>query len=187
VSTAKPYAGRVAKVILYVATSLDGFIAEADGGVSFLEPFQVDGEDHGYAAFMAQVDTLALGARTYEQAVSFGWEYGARPAFVFSRRELPVPPGADVRFVSGAVADVLPQLDGTVFLVGGADLVRQFLEARAIDELNLHVVPVLLGGGIPLFADPPFAEAELTGTEAYSTGVVRLSYRLKGFDGRVPV
>jgi dihydrofolate reductase len=177
----------VRNVILYVAASLDGYIAEPDGGVAYLEPFEGSSGDGGYAEFIASVEALVMGATTYRQVLGFGWPYGARAAFVFTHRELPVPESADIRFVSGPVEHVLPQLEGNVFLVGGAELVRQFLEAGAIDELHLHVVPVLLGDGIPLFADPPLTHARLIDTQLYASGILRLRYRLNGFDGREPV
>jgi dihydrofolate reductase len=175
----------VRKVQLYIARSLDGFIADAGGGIDWLEPFQVAGEDHGYGAFMADVGAVAMGAATYE--IDSGWDtwpYAGRPTFVFTHRTHPVPDGADVRFVSGPVADVLPLLDAAtdrnVFLVGGADLVRQFLEAGALDELHLFAVPLLLGAGTALFERSPRLDAALLDTARYSTGIVGLRYALKG-------
>src|SRR5439155_7140774 len=104
--------------------------------------------------------------------------YGDRPAFVFTHRDLPAADGAVIRFMSGDVAPVLDEIDAAtdrnVFLVGGAQLVRQFLEARAVDELHLFVVPVLLGDGIPLFVDAPRLDARLLGCELYSTGIAGL-------------
>jgi dihydrofolate reductase len=170
----------VRKVQLYVAQSFDGFIADRDGGVSWLEPFEGRAEDHGYAAFIAEVGAVVMGATTYEQVLGFGWPYAERPAFVFTHRDLPVPEQADVRFVDGAVRDVLPALDAAteknVFLVGGANLVRQFLEGDAIDELHLFIAPVLLGEGIPLFDRAPRRDFQLRGTETYSTGIAALRY-----------
>ena len=82
--------------------------------------------------------------------------HGDRPTFVFTSRELPVPEGADIRFVSGPVADVLAEIraaagDGDIWVVGGGDLAGQFLDAGALDEIALSVAPVALTGGAPLF------------------------------------
>ena len=172
------------KVQLYIARSLDGFIADRDGGIAWLEPYQVEGEDHGYRAFLAEVGAIAMGARTYE--IELGWDrwpYEDRPTFVFTHGSHHVPPEADVRFLSGPVADALPVLDRAtarnVFLVGGADLVRQFLEVGALDELHLFVAPVLLGDGIPLFPSAPPREARLLGTQLYSTGIAGMQYALE--------
>jgi dihydrofolate reductase len=175
----------VRKVQLYIARSLDGFIADRDGGIGWLEPFQTAGEDHGYGAFMAEVGAVAMGAATYEVELGWdSWPYPGRPTFVFTHRELPVPADADVRFVRGAVAEAMRLLDAAtdrnVFLVGGADLVQQFLDARAIDELFLFTAPLLLGDGIPLFADPPRLDARLLGCDLYSTGIAGLRYALGG-------
>lgn len=169
------------KIVCYIAASLDGFIADAGGGVGWLERYDVPGEDHGYDAFMSGVGAVVMGARTYEQDVARGgWPYGSRPTWVFTHRHLPVPDGADVRFVDAPVAETLGEIraaDGDVFLVGGARLVARFLEARAIDELILFAVPVLLGDGVRLFHDARPAEFALAGSRAYATGLVELRYR----------
>lgn len=171
------------KIVLFIAASLDGFIADPDGGVAWLERFDVEGEDHGYERFLSGVDTVVMGATTYEQDVARGeWPYGNRPTWVFTHRELPSPIGATLRFVSGPVADVVPSIRETsardVFLVGGAQLVAQFLSAQAIDELILFVVPVVLGAGVRLFHDAGPAAAELIHAKPYATGLVELRYRL---------
>jgi dihydrofolate reductase len=175
----------VQKVQLYIAQSTDGFIADPTGSISWLEPFQVEGEDHGYRDFMAGVGAVVMGAGTYEVELGWdAWPYDGRPVFVFTHRDRPVPDGADVRFVSGTVAEVLPEIaaatEQNVFLVGGADLIRQFLEAGAVAELHLFVAPVLLGDGVPLFVDPPQRAARLLGTTLYSTGIAGLRYALDG-------
>ncbi len=171
------------KIVLFIAASLDGFIADADGGVAWLERFNVEGEDHGYRRFLSGVDAVIMGATTYEQEVARGeWPYGNRPTWVFTHRELPAPEVATVRFVSGAVADVAPSIrettDRDVFLVGGAQLASQFLGAQAIDELILFMVPVVLGAGVHLFDGTGPAAADLIHAKPYSTGLVELRYRL---------
>ncbi len=169
-------------IVLYIAASLDGFIADAKGGVAWLERFNVEGEDHGFGRFMSEVDAVVMGATTYQQDVARGeWPYGTRSTWVFTHRELPTPEGATVRFVSGPVADVVASIresEREIFLVGGARLVAQFLSAQAIDELILFVVPVLLGAGVRLFSDTGPAAADLIHAKSYSTGLVELRYRL---------
>ena len=124
-----------------------------------------------------------MGATTYEQVFSWdiAWPYQGLPTWVVTHRELPAPHGADIRFASGDVTEVLEsvrgEVEGNVWLVGGADLVRQFLDARLIDELMLFVVPVVLGGGTPLFGGVRPAELELVATREWSTGLVELRYR----------
>jgi dihydrofolate reductase len=174
----------VGRVQLYIAASLDGFIADDHGEVEWLERFNVDGEDHGYGRFMSHVGAVVMGGTTYEQELERGsWPYGELPVWVFTHRDLPTPPGAAVRFARGPVSDVVEEIrhstDRNVFLVGGARLVEQFLEANAIDELMLFVVPVLLGGGTRLFERVVPAGAELLDTHQYDTGLVDLHYRLR--------
>ena len=163
---------------------MDGFIADRDGGISWLEPYQVEGEDHGYRAFLADVGAVVMGARTYELELGWDrWPYDDRPTFVFTHRRHDVPSGADVRLVAGPVVDMLAEIDRAtdrnVFLVGGADLVRQFLAVDALDELHLFVVPVLLGEGTPLFDDPPQRQARLESAHLYATGIAGVRYVLE--------
>ena len=173
----------MARVQLYIAQSLDGFIAERDGSVAWIEAFLVEGEDYGYGRFFERVEAVVMGATTYEQELARGhWGYGERPVWVCTHRRLEVPAGADVRFAAGPVAAVVEKIEreiaGNVWLVGGGALARQFVDAGALDELILFVAPVLLGMGIPLFGGTVPASATPTGTKAYPTGLVELRYTL---------
>jgi dihydrofolate reductase len=173
----------MARIQLYIAQSLDGYIAERDGGVAWIEAFLVEGEDYGYRAFLEGVEAAVMGATTYEQELARGhWGYGERPVWVCTHRRLEVPAAADVRFVSGPVeaivGEIEHQVSGHVWLVGGGALARQFVDAGALDELILFVAPVLLGTGISLFGGTLPASATLTGTTEYATGLVELRYAL---------
>ena len=143
--------------------------------------------DHGYAEFLSEVDSVIMGATTYEQDLSRGgWPYGSRPTWVFTHRSLSTPgdapSNATVRFVDGAVSHHIPEIRKTTeraaYLVGGALLVEQFMEAGAIDQLRLFVVPLILGKGIRLFESSEPTSAELLGTRSFPTGLVELRYRL---------
>jgi dihydrofolate reductase len=174
----------MARIQLYIAQSLDGYIAESDGGVAWIEAFLVEGEDYGYGAFFEQVEAVVMGAATYEQELARGqWGYGERPVWVCTHRQLAMPPGADVRFASGPVAAIVKEIEreiaGSVWLVGGGAIAREFVDAGAVDELILFVAPVLLGTGIPLFGGTVPVAATLTRTQAYPTGLVELRYALK--------
>ena len=149
----------------YTATTLDGFIADANDSLEWLFSRE---QDHGgplnYAAFIAEVGALAMGSTTYEWVIEhefsgtppeeWNWPYDL-PCWVFTHRELTVVPGADVRFTSDDVASVHEQMTEAargknVWIVGGGDLVGQFADAGLLDEVIVYVAPVTLGAGKPL-------------------------------------
>ena len=164
----------------YVAASLDRFIAGSKGELDWL-PMDVD---YGFHEFLASVDGVVMGARTYEMIRTFGkWPYGELPGWVFSTDpEGPALP--QVQFVSGRVRPVLEQIRGSgidhLWLVGGGTLARSFVDEGAVDEWRLFVIPILLGGGIPLLAGESRGsrtDLELAGERSFENGVVELRYR----------
>ena len=168
------------KASVFVGTSLDGFIARANGDLDFLEAG--GGEPHGYDEFIATVDALVIGRKTFETVLTFGsWPYSNKPVFVLSTRPLaPTPPGAVVERMSGAPADIVSQLAargiGHIYVDGGITI-RRFLEAGLIHRLIITRVPVLIGGGIPLFGavarDIPLKHVA---TRHYASGLVQSEY-----------
>jgi dihydrofolate reductase len=145
-------------VTLYIATSVDGYIADEDGAVDWLEELGSEGSDEtgGFSAFLESVDCLVMGSTTYQQVLGFGeWPYGEKPTYVFTHGDLS-PATEAVEFVDGDVAAVASELERAhdhVWLVGGAHLAQSFLRERRIDDLRLFLAPILLGGGIRLFDD----------------------------------
>ncbi|HET6562079.1 MAG TPA: dihydrofolate reductase family protein [Marmoricola sp.] len=142
-----------------VASSLDGFIADENDNLDWLLTMPGgDDEANPYPAFIERVGALAMGATTYEWILRHdpgGWAYADRPTWVFTHRELPVIQGANVRFTAGDIstehaAMVEAAGDRNVWLVGGGELVGQFLDADLLDELIVSVTPMLLGRGAPL-------------------------------------
>jgi dihydrofolate reductase len=175
----------VGAVQLYIATSIDGFIADERGGVEWLEAFLVEGEDYGYGEFMARVGAIVMGATTYEDDLGRGeWPYGATPTWVFTHNDLARPATGTVHLTSAPIPEVLRDIRATtaanVFLVGGANLVDQFLAENAIDELILTIAPVLLGTGIRLFDQARQSRAQLLAAKSYKTGLAQLRYALNG-------
>ena len=175
----KTVATIMSKIVYYVAASLDGYIADAAGGVDWLP--QDGGNDYGYAEFYAGVDALAMGRRMYDQALGFGeWPYAGKPVYVFTGN----PPDDNpygVEFVRAAptefVQTVAARYSGAVWLVGGANLAEQFRLAGLIDEYWIFVIPVILGRGIPLFGgDAPPTSLRLEATQTYADDVVMLRY-----------
>ena len=166
-------------ITLYIATSVDGFVADADGGVDWLEEF--DAGD-SYESFVAGVDALVMGSTTYEQVRDFGeWPYGDRPTYVLTSRELPRATES-VELFDGAVAALAESLVvDHVWLVVGAAVAQSFLRAGLVDELHLTLAPVLLGSGIALFGDGG-TPGRLTHRETtiHGSGLVELRYDIDG-------
>ena len=168
------------KASVFVGTSLDGFIARANGDLDFLPPG--GGEPHGYDEFMATVDALVIGRKTFDTVLAFDrWPYGEKPVFVLSTRALaPTPPGAVVERMSGAPAEIVSQLAARgiqhIYVDGGVTIQR-FLRAGLIQRLIVTRVPVLIGTGIPLFG-PVERDIKLTHvvTRQYATGLVQSEY-----------
>jgi dihydrofolate reductase len=168
------------KASVFVGTSLDGFIARANGALDFLPPG--GGEPHGYDEFIATVDALVIGRKTFETVLTFGtWPYGEKPVFVLSTRALATaPPGAVVERMSGAPAEITSQLAARgirhVYVDGGITIQR-FLQAGLIERLIITRVPVLIGDGIPLFGA---LERDIVlrhvATRQYASGLVQSEY-----------
>ena len=137
------------KVVVYIASSLDGYIARENGDIDWLpEP-----SESGYNAFYKSVDTIIMGKTTYAQVLTFGsYPYKNKKSFVFSRTNR--DNDDNVEFVSDIakfVDDDFPGAGKNIWLVGGSQIIASFLKQRAIDEIIITVIPVLLGKGIPLF------------------------------------
>lgn len=168
------------EVTLYIAASLDGYIARKDGSIDWLSMVDAEGEDYGYAEFYAGVDAVVMGRKTYELCLSFdAWPYPGKPAFVFTTRHLKSE-RPEVRFVSGDASSVLKMIDAQgvrrLWLVGGGELVRSF--SRFVDEYIISFIPVLLGEGRPLFPPPaPEQRLRLVSSRAYPSGLVQMQYR----------
>ena len=168
------------KASVFIGTSLDGFIARANGDLDFLPPG--GGEPHGYDEFMATVDALVIGRKTFETVLSFDtWPYGDKPAFVLSTRTLAAAPlGAVVEGMSGAPAEIVSKLAARGFrhiYVDGGITIQRFLQAGLIQRLIITRVPVLIGAGIPLFgAIQRDIVLRHVGTRQYASGLVQSEY-----------
>jgi len=178
--------------IYNTATSFDGYIADAVNSLDWLFAVEHDGAEDT-SIFLAGTGVLVEGSTTYEWVLRaedllgqpHKWQefYGDRPTFVFTTRELPIPAGADVRFVRGAVVDAVPAIraaagDRDVWVVGGGDLAGQFLDADLLDEISLSVAPAALGKGAPVF--PRRIDARrlrLSNVERYGQ-FAKLTYRV---------
>ena len=163
-----------ARYSVFIATSLDGYIARADGGIDWLSVVEKPGEDYGFAAFFATVDTLVMGRGTYDVVRAFPeWPYGDKRVVVLTNR--PAEPRHGETFFAGKVTDLA--LEGRVYVDGG-NVIGQFLAADLVDDMTISIIPIVLGSGIRLFAG---GEGEhrlaLEGHQAWDTGLVQLRYR----------
>lgn len=152
------------KFVYSTATTITGYIADQHHSLDWL--FAVPETDVGVENRLDTSTALVMGRSTYEWLLKhedvipnpekwLGF-YGERPVFLFTHRDVQLPEGSDIRVVSGSVADALPAIreaagDGDVFVVGGGDLAGQFFDAGALDEIELHLMPVALDGGQPVF------------------------------------
>src|SRR5436309_12226461 len=169
------------KASVFIGASVDGFIARADGGPDWLAQ---GGEEHGYHAFMATVDALVIGRKTYETVLGFDdWPYGQKPVFVLSARPLaPAPAGAVVERMAGAPAGIVSELAarGLQHLyVDGGVTIQGFLRAGLIQRLIITRVPVLIGEGVPLFGSlPRDIRLRHVATRHYPSGLVQSEYHV---------
>ena len=166
---------------VFIATSLDGFIARRDGGLDWLPAD--GGEAHGYDEFIATVDAIVIGRKTFETVLAFdAWPYGTKPVVVLSTRpsELKAPAGAVCDMMTGTPHEIVARLSarGMKHLyVDGGVTIQRFLEAGLIQRLIITRIPVLLGSGIPLFG-PLTRDVRLehVATRTYPSGMVQSEY-----------
>jgi dihydrofolate reductase len=170
------------KASVFVGTSLDGFIARSDGALDFLP--EGGGEPHGYDEFMATVDALVIGRKTYETVLAFdAWPYGDKSVFVLSTQTLATaPPGARVERLSGSPAEVHARLAARGLqhaYVDGGITIQGFLRAGLIQRLIVTRVPVLIGEGIPLFgAVARDISLKHITTRQFASGLVQSEYEV---------
>ena len=164
---------------VFIATSLDGFIALPDGSVKWLDAVRLDGEDYGFDAFFASVDTLLMGRLTWETVLRLGeWPYGTKRVVVLTHRAAEGHHGESFR--SGEPGDLLAQLQAEgarrVYVDGG-QVISQFLREALVGELTVSIVPTLLGHGIRLFqGELPRRALRLASSHVYPSGLVQLRY-----------
>lgn len=170
------------KASVFIATSLDGFIARKDGALDWLP---VNCEPHGYDEFIATVDAIVIGRITLETVLQFdGWPYGKKPVVVLSRTmtALKVPDGAVCDLMAGDPEEIVARLTQQgmhhIYVDGGVTI-QGFLNAGLIQSMILTRIPVLLGSGVPLFgATSHDIRFEHVATRTYPSGMVQSEYAL---------
>ncbi len=173
------------RVRVFIASSLDGFIAGPDNDLSWLPtPSDEPGDEHGFDGFMAQIGAILMGRNTFDVASGFTgpWPYGDTPVLVATNRPL----HSDVKTVQAVTGRIFDMLDSArkqagvrdVYIDGGA-LIRQAMDANLVDEICITIVPVVLGHGTPLFSGVANRKP-LTwiSTKSLKDGLVQSTYRL---------
>ena len=172
------------KTTLFIAASLDGYIARKDGGVDWLHGQDASADDMtGYDAFIRDIDTVVMGWNTYHQVTAelsrAEWPYRGLTAYVMTHRT-PPPTKEDIQFVDRDVCALIAELKQRpgkgIWICGGAGVIRPLLQGGEIDRLHISVIPILLGDGIPLFGGPGRElPLQLLRTESYN-GITDLVY-----------
>ena len=172
------------KLTLYIATSLDGYIAKSDDDISWLPMVEAEGEDYGYYDFIATVDTVILGRRTYDKVLSMdvGIPHADKECYVITHT--PRPPEGNITFYTGNLKELVTSLKakegGTIFCDGGAQVIAELLKDKLVDEFIISIIPILLGDGIRLFKEGlPEQQLEFVSSKGFKSGLVQLHYKRK--------
>jgi dihydrofolate reductase len=172
---------------VFIATSLDGFIADKNGGVEWLHSIpNPDNNDMGYVEFNNGIDALVMGRTTFETVIGFDvpWPYN-KPVFVLSNKlkEIPESHKDKAFLVNGSLTEILEQIHGKGYgrlYIDGGTTIRSFLKEDLIDEMVLTTIPILLGGGSSLFGDlPNELNFELIGTKTFLNQISQRHYKRK--------
>jgi dihydrofolate reductase len=170
-------------VSAFIGVSVDGFIARPNGDLDFLPPG--GGENHGYDEFVASIDAIVIGRKTFETVLGFpSWPYGEKRVVVLSSRPIDVSAARDgvVEQMSGPPAEIVGKLadqSARHLYVDGGITIQRFLQGGCIQRLIITRVPVLIGAGVPLFgALPNDIQLRHVETQSYASGLVKTEYRV---------
>jgi dihydrofolate reductase len=180
------------RITIHMVSSLDGFIAKKDNSTSWFETTDhyekgVEHTEQQTKEFLKTIDCYVMGARTYEHAAelskTYGWAYGDVPTVVTSHRNLqPIRPNIEIYSgdLNNLVNEKLKPRHKNIWVVGGAKLVKDFIELKLADEIRLSILPIILGDGIPFFNGIEQEHTiHLKNVTAYKTGMVELHYEIK--------
>lgn len=172
------------KIKLYIAASIDGYIARTDGNLDWLMKYPINSEtNYGYDSFYESVDTVIMGGRTYRDVLNMDsvWPYKNKTTYVVTRN--PMEAKENIHFITENIIEHITKLreerGRDIWLVGGGEIISMLLEHELIDEMIITTIPVLLGNGIPLFPDnPKESQWNLKNCKSYTNGVVQTEYML---------
>lgn len=170
------------KVFMYIAVSLDGYIARPDGNIEWLSSVQRAGEDYGYSEFIKNVDTVIVGRKTYDKVLSLGvpFPHTDKECYIITRSDR--PPIGKLIFYNKDLEELVISLKekegGNIFVDGGAEIVNTLMSRGLFDEYIISIIPVMLGSGIRLFHDGrPEENVSLVTAVHFESGLVQLHYR----------
>lgn len=174
------------KLSLFIAMSLDGYIAKPNDDLSFLKLVEENGEDYGYAEFSDTIDTLIIGRKTYDYVLkeigASHYDNGERDVFVITRTNRPSV--GRTTFYTGSLTQLVNRLKSekgkNIYCDGGAEVINELLKNDLVDEFIISIIPILLGAGVKLFKDGrPEQLLEVVTVKTYDTGLTQLHYRRK--------
>lgn len=174
------------KLLIYIASSVDGYIAKPNDDLEFLKLVEKEGEDYGYATFMENIDMIIIGRKTYDYVIkAIGTSYydnGQRDVYVITRAKR--PDTGRTTFYSGDLRSLVQQLkeEGgkNIYCDGGSEIIHELLQLDLIDEFIISIIPILVGNGTRLFKDNrPEQHLELVETKSFESGLVQLHYKRK--------
>lgn len=174
------------KLSLFIATSLDRYIAKPNDDLSFLKLVEKEGEDYGYTEFTANIDTIILGRKTYDYVLKeigpSHYDNGQRDVYVITRTEKTKV--GRTTFYAGNLTDLIKQLKSEngkdIYCDGGAEIINELLQHDLIDEFTISVIPILVGNGTRLFkGNRPEQQLEFVSAKSFDTGLIQLYYKRK--------
>jgi dihydrofolate reductase len=169
-------------LVLYIAMSVDGYIAQPNDDLSFLSIVQQEGQDYGYGEFLNTVDAVIVGRKTYDKVLSMGYDFPHSDKNTYIITRTPRPNIGHIQFYSGDLKSLVMKLKlekgKNIFCDGGAEIVNELLKDDLIDEFIISVIPILVGNGIKLFNDGrPEQTLELVSVKHFDKGLTQLHYK----------
>ena len=175
------------KIKLFIATTIDGFIARENGSLDWLNEIpNPDKLDYGYGDFLAEIDVLIMGRKTYEEILGFGveWPYYNCKSFIVTSNinyQTNTDNTVIINTLDKQLIDIIRSAsEKNIWIVGGGQIITEFINNNLIDEMTLSLIPTILGKGIQLFPNSPKeTKFDLVNTESFDTGVVNLTFKRK--------
>ena len=174
------------KLSLFIATSVDGYLAKSNDNLDFLKLVEKENEDYGYAEFTSDIDTIIIGRKTYDYVVkeigASHYDNGERNVYVLTKT--PKPSSGNVYFYTDGAENLIKKLKNekgkNIYCDGGAEVINEFLKHDLIDEMTISIIPILLGEGKRLFKDGrPEQFLEFIASKTFDTGLVQIHYKRK--------